>query len=442
MINCENFFMSWLSKYKFLFFLILFLTFFKNVNAQVTTEKLKNLWGKVTESTTEILDLSLESFSNFREGVSEAVDAELELLKTKKNQDKPLELQDKVDTLRIYVEDVINLKEEEREASSFTIIGKSKKDYRIKIDEVLSEIEIILFDGQIVNYSEKIRKIREKIVSLEAQKVMLNEDLIFASDKKKFLGSSKDEIRNELIEIDRVIKNSYILIDELEYDLKKKLNSLGINVTREQIRVMTTRVDGDELAKSFAIFDVTKQISSTLGELVKKNSFSASTTVKYYGTYVILTEILAFSQREYIRKINEVYRPAIQKIEGDVNDSIDFAKKSIKSSKSDNNKNILKENIKSNKFTLKVLNQYDEILEIQKKSLEKASEITKEQITVAYSTYDTAANSANLVSLIDETENSFNKILDMQLPEIIPFENTELEIKFQEVSGQIISEIQ
>jgi hypothetical protein len=434
--------MSLLLKYKFLFFLILFLTFFKNVNAQITTEKLKNLWGKVTESTTEILDLSLESFSNFREDVGEVVDAELELLKTKKNQDKPLELQDKVDTLRIYVEDVINLKEEEREASSFTIIGKSKKDYRIKIDEVLSEIETVLFDGQIVNYSEKIRKIREKIVSLEAQKVMLNEDLIFASDKKKFLGSSKDEIRNELIEIDRVIKNSYILIDELEYDLKKKLNSLGINVTREQIRVMTTRVDGDELAKSFAIFDVTKQISSTLGELVKKNSFSASTTVKYYGTYVILTEILAFSQREYIRKINEVYRPAIQKIEGDVNDSIDFAKKSIKSSKSDNNKNILKENIKSNKFTLKVLNQYDEILEIQKKSLEKASEITKEQITVAYSTYDTAANSANLVSLIDETENSFNKILDMQLPEIIPFENTELEMKFQEVSGQIISEIQ
>ena len=55
---------------------------------------------------------------------------------------------------------------------------------------------------------------------------------------------------------------------------------------------------------------------------------------------------------------------------------------------------------------------------------------------------DTAANSANLVSLINETEDSFSKILDMQLPEIIPFENTELEMKFQEISGQIISEIQ
>jgi len=415
---------------------------FNNVNAQDTTDKLKNLWGKVTENTSDILDWSLESFSNFREGVSEAVDAELEFLKGKKTNDTPLELQDKVDTLKIYVEKITNLKKKENDASSFTIIGKSKKDYRIKIDEVLSEIEIILFDGQVVNYSEKIRKVREKIVSLETQKVILNEDLVFASDKKKFLGSSKDEIRNELKEIDRVINNSYILIDELEYDLKKKLSFLGIEVTREQIRVMTTRVDGDELAKSFAIFDVTRQISTTLGELVKKNTFSASTTVKYYGTYVILTEILAFSQREYIRKIEEVYRPAIKKIEDDVDGSIDFAEKSIKSAKSDSNKNILRENIKSNKFTLKVLKQYDKILEKQKKSLERASEITKEQITVAYSTYDTAANSANLVSLINETEDSFNKILEMQLPEIIPFENTELEMKFQEVSGQIISEIQ
>ena len=429
---------------KKLIFVVLFLYLIplKIIYAEDVTDKLKNLWGKVSENSEEIIEWSLDSFSSFTEGVGQAVDAELEYLTSNQTEDNPIELQDKIDSLKIYVEKITDLKKEEEEASSFTIIGKSKKDYRIKIDEVLSEIEIILFDGEVVNYAEKIRKVREQIISLESRKVILNEDLVFASDKKKLLGSSKDDIQNEIKEIDRVIKNSYELIDKLEYDLKKKLSFLGIEVTREQIRVMTTRVDGDELAKSFAIFDVTKQISATLGELVKKNSFSASTTVKYYGTYVILTEILAFSQREYIRKIENVYRPAIKKIEDNVDSSIDFAEESIKSAKSESNKNILQQNIKSNKFTLKVLKQYDKILETQKESLEEASEITKEQITVAYSTYDTAANSANLVSLINETEDSFNKILDMQLPEIIPFENTELELKFQEVSGQIISEIQ
>ena len=64
------------------------------------------------------------------------------------------------------------------------------------------------------------------------------------------------------------------MINELEFDLKRKMNSLGIQLSREQIRVMTTRVDGDDLAKIFAIFDVTRQISDKLRVLVKKNYFT------------------------------------------------------------------------------------------------------------------------------------------------------------------------
>ena len=117
------------------------------------------------------------------------------------------------------------------------------------------------------------------------------------------LKSSKKEIKNEIKKIDRLIKKSYKLIDELEFDLKRKMHKLGIKLTREQIRVMTTRVDGDQLSRSFAIFDVTKQISNKLGELMKENSFSANMSVKYYGVYVLLSEILGYSQREYISKI-------------------------------------------------------------------------------------------------------------------------------------------
>ena len=45
---------------------------------------------------------------------------------------------------------------------------------------------------------------------------------------------------------------------------------------------------------------------------------------------------------------------------------------------------------------------------------------------------------ANLINLISQTQESFNKIMDMQLPEIIPFENSELENKFNEISEQLL----
>ena len=98
----------------------------------------------------------------------------------------------------------------------------SKKDYRIKIDDVLQDIEPILFDGQVVDYSTKIREIRSQIKSLEKEKVSLNEKLIIAPVEKTVLKSSKDDIRDNIDQIDYVITKLYRLIDELEFDLKRK----------------------------------------------------------------------------------------------------------------------------------------------------------------------------------------------------------------------------
>ena len=175
--------------------------------------------------------------------------------------------------------------------------------------------------------------------------------------------------------------------------------------------------------------------------MMEENNFNASATVKYYGTYVILSEVLGFTQREYIEKIEKKYIPALKEIEDDVINSIKFAKGKIKESKTQQGKNILTSNIKSNKFTLEVLSQYKKILINQISAIEKALENTNEQISIAYSTYDTAANSANLVSLINQTQDAFNKIMNMQLPNIIPFDNIELETKFEEISNQLITSL-
>jgi len=420
------------------------------LNAQEKSVTLENVWKSVksegdnllNKSLSEgknLLDKSIKITSEFVDDLGAVLDTELDLLRTKQTQPSEVDVRDKIDTIRIYVENISDLKKQEGSASSFTLISKSKKDYRIEIDEVLKEIEPILFDGEVVNYASKIRLARQQINQLKQQKVSLNEDLVFAPEEGSILKSSKKDIRDQIARVDTLIKKSETLIDELEYDLKKKMNALGIVLTREQIRVMTTRVDGDELARSFAIFDVTKQISGTLGKLMKENSFSAQTTVKYYGTYVVLSEILGYSQREYISKIKSLYLPAVETIEDNIEEAISFAEKSIKEASSDSNREILKNNIRSNQFSLEVVKSYRVILKAQISSLENALEKTDEQIMVAYSTYDTAANSANLLNLINETQDAFDNIMNMQVPDIIPFENTALELKFQEISDQIVN---
>lgn len=407
----------------------------------ITEKENESFWSELFKSSEKIIDFSLDSLGGFIKNLEDVIEKELENLEelNLENDEKTqLDIKDKIDSIRLEVENITDLKAKENEASKFTLISKSKKDYRIEINDVLFELEPVLFDGEIVNYSEKIRGARQSIKKLNEKKVLLNEKLLFASKEKKLLQANKDEIKDEIKSINFISKKSAKLIDELEFDLKKKLNSLGIKLSREQIRVITTRVDGDDLAKTFAIFDVTRQISDKLGFLVKENYFSQDTTVRYYGTYVVLSEILGYAQETYIRKIDDLYLPALNEIEKDIEDAIDYAKKNIKKAKSQSNKDILSSNVVSNEFSSSVCEKYKNILKNQKKSLEKALLNTKEQITVAYSTYDTAASAANLVNLISQTQNTFNEIMNLQLPEIIPFENAELAMRFEEISDQIM----
>ena len=426
-------------KYLFLGLTISFSFIFSGMtNAEDKESNLAEIWEQVSQSGNIILKKTMESLSKVTEQFVQDIDKELleisEIIDGKSN----LDMEDKIDSIRLYVDELGELKKKETKAAKFTIIAKSKKDYRIKIDEVLKEIEPILFDGQIVNYAERIRQAKSRIDEFEEKKVELNEKILFASDDTSLFTTSKSDLREEVDKIDKLLIKLNNLIDKLEYDLKRKMNDLGIQLTREQIRIMTTRIDGDDLAKSFAIFDVTKQITKNLAIIMQQNSFSGTATTNYYGIYVILSEILGHSQRQYIDKINETYLPALNEIGANIKDSITYAEDSIKETSNDENVKILESNIEANKFSLNVLDSYRDILVGQRNSLEEAVERTKEQIMVAYSTYDTAVNSANLINLISQTQESFNKIMDMQLPDIVPFENSELENKFNEISEQLL----
>ena len=103
-----------------------------------------------------------------------------------------------MDSIRLYLEDVNDLKKKRQKLPALQLSQKSKKDYRIEIDKVLRDIEPILFDGEIVNYATRIRSIRENIKNFENEKVKLNEKLIFAPKKSSLLKSSKDDLKMKL----------------------------------------------------------------------------------------------------------------------------------------------------------------------------------------------------------------------------------------------------
>ena len=418
---------------------IFLFTLLISVNLFAQEEDDSSWWGNAIEESKKVMEKSSETVSSALGGMMEAVDREIELLQ--KDNSGKVDTQKKINGIRDYLDEYGELKEKEQTNSCVQGLFKSSVNCRVLIDEVLYEIEEIVFDGQIISYSERIRNLRSEIKDLENEKSRLNEDFVFAKDKEdtSLLEKSKEDIAEDIAKIDSIINKSNLLIETLEYDLQTKMLNLGIDLEIEQIRVMTTRVDGDDLAKSIAIFDVTKQISVSLGELMNQNSFSGESTAKYYGIYVILSEILGFAQREYISKLDNIYLKRIYEIKNNSLKSISMAENEIKRSQSQQSIDIYNNNIKAERFTIEVADQYRSILLSQRAKLLSALKRTEEQISVGYSSYITAMNSSILSSLIQDTQSSFDQIMSMQIPEIIAFESTELESEFRKLSVKINS---
>ena len=405
--------------FKFALLVLFSLNFF----AQSSDQETSSWW----DTTKKFLDDSQKNITDRVGKLNKSLDEEIEDLLN--NDASEVDTINKIDGIRAYVERYTNLKE--KDILNDCRNGFSKGNCRIQIDKVLEDIESIVFDGEIIGYSEKIRQLQERISNLEVQKVNLNE--------KKYSVTGEEEINleNEIIDIDIKISKSYEYIKLLEEDLQLKMKDLGIRLSIDQIRVMTTRVDGDDLAKSIAIFDVTKQISNTLGQLVKDNSFSSDTTTKYYGVYLILSEILGFAQREYINKIDNEYLKKLESYKESGYRSIEYASIQMNQATMESSKKIFKNNIEAEKLTIRVIDQYKDILLKQKAQLENALITTDEQIAVAYSTYKTASNSSALMSLMIDTQSTFDQILKMQMPKIVPFKNIEIQNEFKNLSDRL-----
>ena len=356
---------------------------------------------------------------------------ENELSDLESTPDSKVNIEQKFYELRLFVDDLTELKEKEREAPNFALLSKTKKDYRIKMDEVLKELEPILFDGEVMGYSTKIRKAQTQIKVLQSEIFDLKEKKLFADldDKDEFDGKITKRVKG--------VKSLETLIGKLEYDLMKKFHRLGIDLSIEQVRVVTKRVDGDDLAHTLAVFDITRQISSKLAELMENADYDPEYARRYYGIYVVMAEMVLYSQRVYAKRINEIYLVALDQLERDIQDAINFAEQSISKQKNEANVKILKQNIESNKFSNEVVDMYREILLAQEENLKKAMKDSKNNVDVAYSTFDTVTISSNLVNLIDTTQDEFNKVMNMQIPQIVPFENKILEERFVDISNKI-----
>lgn len=304
-----------------------------------------------------------------------------------------------------------------------------KSDCRVEIDEILLSVEKIIFDDDSLSYFSKIEGLENQISIINFSIAELNESFVFAKpdDDSGFFDTSREDIKNKIKNLEKEIEvlNDEILTSEIE--LQDKLYSIGVDLSITQIQKLTRQLDGSELVKIITITDVIKDISDSLGRMMVENSFNPQSAKKYYGIYLLLTDVIIFAQKEYLNTIDNIYLPSINTIKNNSFDSIKLAKKMKRKASSKENRNNLDNNIAQEEKNIYVIEYLERDLQLQKLKIKKALTVNYEKNNVALSSYLTSSNAANLQFFINESESHFSNIISLQIPDIIPFDNKEME---------------
>ena len=85
----------------------------------------------------------------------------------------------------------------------------------------------------------------------------------------------------------------------------------------------------------------------------------------------------------------------------------------------------------------KVLGLYEEILRKDLLKIETGLKRVNDNYLVSLNTFQTVTVAADLASLMAENSNLFNEVMSIQVPELIPFENLQMQKEFEALTLQL-----
>jgi len=312
-------------------------------------------------------------------------------------------------------------------------IGTDKSDVQSEIDEVLNEIiEILIGDdlleykNQISDINEKINKNKINIIEYRNEKIAAPIDSHIYTTKKQYdekIKDAKDEIK--------ILENKIVLVQN---KLKTDFNNIGVKLSVEQINVLLTRIDGDDIIQISLVMDILKQITNQIMVLMKDSNEDLSQAKRYYGMHLISLELIVYIQQNYINKVDDVFIPKIDKVIETSNKLINDTLKISKIEVDDRRKTIYEANLKAQKLTLEVANIYKKDLKNSRNNMKKAQKISMENLKLAHNTYETVLLNSDLYNLISQSQTMFNTITKIQIPDIVPFENIQIQERYKELT--------
>lgn len=339
----------------------------------------------------------------------------------------------KWDDLFEKIEEAERTRSEIDTAPQSSLFGSDKASLKKDLDEQLSEILFMITeDKSALKFIKDIRAIKQNIQVQKDSITKYREKLMFPLDE-----AQKTDYQNKIDKANKTIEVLETKIEISKESLMYNLSTAGVIFTSEQLDMLITRVDVDDILQLTLVFNNLKIVTEQLGRLMEATKNDIKATKKYYAMYVILSEMIIYTQKQYLNKMDNIYLPKVTRIVNDAEAIQIKTKMLINSTKDANSKKILDSNYKSQVLSAKTASLYKKQLNQQHQKIQSALKKSNHDLQIALNTFKTVQISFTLLEVIKESRESFNSLLNIQLPELIPFENKEMALEYEKITQEI-----
>lgn len=317
----------------------------------------------------------------------------------------------------------------------WSFFGTTRKENSHKIEKLLDDTVEILGISPTSGLRAEIAELEETNREDEQRIAQLREKRVSAPDES-LIGNSVEKIDAEIGELREVIRRREREIEDKKDRFAGEVAEMGLDLSRDQVDFLLATVIGDSVIDIGIAFFNVKLITRQLEQLTSESLESMEIARRYYGMYTVLLRSLMTMYGSALLDIDEKYLVEIESIRSRTRELMQDTK-ALRRSADPSHKAALESNIRAQEFTMEAAETYRDYLEQQRQGIIKAQEKLRKDLAVAVNTYETVKISGDLLRVMRASDELFELLFDLQVPELRPFENLEMQREFEKLTTQL-----
>jgi hypothetical protein len=314
--------------------------------------------------------------------------------------------------------------------------SKDKTDNNIEINQILDEAVGILSFAASNATRDQIRSLEQRIRELKQAISQYRQAQISAPPQSTW-ETTAPEYENKIKQNLALIERANQKIAQLKMNFAQQLAEHHLYLSSAQLDVLLSSVVGDDIIQMSIVYDNVKKISQQLMTLALDSGEDLEISQRYYGMYMILIKILLHVQQNFITQIDKKYQPKLAQIMEKMQ-NIQYTTENLLRHETDTKRRRhLMANLEAQQLTLTTAQLYQQHLQQQRRKLVQAKAKTVSDWQIAQNTYKTVIISGELVNLLRSSQKFLDLLLNLQVPELVEFENLQMKQEFAILTQQL-----